>query len=111
MMVEQEGLETISSFLESHQKLRDEIVGLQRIEEILTNGQLRYLYLVSLFSSDNVYDTQTAVDSMKKLHRLKNSIDYLNLEEGIRNEVKKYVDEGIDIVNNDLKNFKNEIGD
>lgn len=111
MVVEQEGFETIISFLESHQKLRDEIVSLQRIEEILANDQIRYLYLVSLFSSDNVYDTQTAVDSLKKLQRLKNVIDYLNLEEGIRNEVKKYVDEGIGIVNNDLKSFKDGIKD
>ena len=56
MATEYEDLETISSFLDKHQKLRDDIVNLWNIEKMLTNVELRYLYLVSLISSDNIYD-------------------------------------------------------
>ena len=42
---------------------------------------------------------------------LKNNIDYLNLDENILKEVKDYIDKGINIVNNDLKEFKDEVRD
>ena len=105
------GIINLNSFLEKHQKLTDMLMRLERIENILSNDQIRYLYLASLISSDKIYNFETANDSLQELMFLKNNIDYLNLNVNILKEVKDYIDKGINIVNNDLKEFKDEVRD
>lgn len=106
-----EGLETISSFLDNHQKLREDIVNLWNIEKMLTNVELRYLYLVSLISSDNIYDFETAHKAMEELTFLKQNLHYLNLDDDVLKEVKRYINKGIKIIKNDIKNYQNGVRD
>lgn len=111
MATEYEDLETISSFLDKHQKLRDDIVNLWNIEKMLTNVELRYLYLVSLISSDNIYDFETAHKAMEELIFLKQNLHYLNLDDDVLKEVKRYINKGIRIIKNDIKNYQNGVRD
>lgn len=111
MAREYEGLETISSFLDNHQKLREDIVNLWNIEKMLTNVELRYLYLVSLISSDNIYDFETAHKAMEELTFLKQNLHYLNLDDDVLKEVKRYINKGIKIIKNDIKNYQNGVRD
>lgn len=110
-MVVDSGIINLNSFLKKHQKLTDMLMRLEHIEDVLTNDQIRYLYLASLISSDKIYNFETANDSLQELMFLKNNIDYLNLDDNILKEVKQYIEKGINIVNNDLKEFKDEIRD
>ena len=94
-----------------HQKLRDDIVNLWNIEKMLTNVELRYLYLVSLISSDNIYDCETAHKAMEELTFLKQNLHYLNLDDDVLKEVKRYINKGIRIIKNDIKNYQNGVRD
>lgn len=111
MATEYEGLETVSSFLDKHQKLRDDIVNLWHIEKILTNVQLRYLYLASLISSDNIYDFETAEKAMQKITFLKRNLHYLNLDDDVLKEVKRYINKGIRIIKNEINEYQDEVRD
>lgn len=111
MATEYEGLETVSSFLDKHQKLRDDIVNLWHIEKILTNVQLRYLYLALLISSDNIYDFETAEKAMEKITFLKRNLHYLNLDDDVLKEVKRYINKGIRIIKNEIKEYQDEVRD
>lgn len=111
MATEYEGLETVSSFLDKHQKLRDDIVNLWHIEKILTNVQLRYLYLASLISSDNIYDFETAEKAMEKITFLKRNLHYLNLDDDVLKEVKRYINKGIRIIKNEINEYQDEVRD
>ena len=111
MATEYEGLETVSSFLDKHQKLRSDIVYLWHIEKILTNVQLRYLYLASLISSDNIYDFETAEKAMEKITFLKRNLHYLNLDDDVLKEVKRYINKGIRIIKNEIKDYQDEVRD
>ena len=111
MATEYEGLETVSSFLDKHQKLRDDIVYLWHIEKILTNVQLRYLYLASLISSDNIYDFETAEKAMEKITFLKRNLHYLNLDDDVLKEVKRYINKGIRIIKNEINEYQDEVRD
>ena len=79
---------------------------IERIENILTNEQMRYVYLVTLISSDTVFDTESASKSLEKLLFIKENIKYMNLSEELFNEVNEFVGKGIEIIKNDLNNFK-----
>ena len=111
MATEYEGLETVSSFLDKHQKLRDDMVNLWHIEKILTNVQLRYLYLASLISSDNIYDFETAEKAMEKITLLKRNLHYPNLDDDVLKEVKRYINKGIRIIKNEINEYQDEVRD
>lgn len=108
-MVVDSSLINLNSFLEKHQKLTDMLIKLEHIENILTNDQIRYLYLASLISSDKIYNFETANDSLQELMFLKNNIDYLNLDDNILKAAKRHIEKGINIVNNELNNYKDGI--
>ena len=108
MATEYEGLETVSSFLDKHQELRDDIVSLCHIEKILTNVQLRYLYLVSLIRTDNIYDFETAEKAKEKITFLKRNLHYLNLDDDVLKEVKRYINKGIKKNKKKKKKYKEE---
>ena len=109
MATDYKGLETVSSFLDKHQELRDDIVSLWHIEKILTNVQLRYLYLASLISSDNIYDFETAEKAMEKITFLKRNLHYLNLDDDVLKEVKRYINKGIRIINKEIKDYQGQL--
>ena len=106
IMVVDCGIANLNSFLEKHQKLTDAIMMMERIENILTNDQMRYVYLGTLISSDTVFDTESASKSLEKLLFIKENIKYMNLDEELFNDVNEFIGKGIEIVKNDLNNFK-----
>jgi hypothetical protein len=108
MATEYEGLETVSSFLDKHQELRDDIVSLWHIEKILSNVQLRYLYLASLISSDSIYNFETAEKAMEKITFLKRNLHYLDLDDDVLKEAKTYINKGIRIIKKELKEYRQD---
>ena len=93
-------------FVNSHDKLWDYCFKLHQLEQILTNDQFRYFYLVSLISSDNIIDIESAQTSLDQLNFIKDNIFYLNLSDDIHKETMQYVNKGIRIVKRDLKEFR-----
>lgn len=79
---------------------------LDTLSKILQNEQFRYLYLVGLISSDTNITVDECNENLNNLNYLKDNIDKLNLNNEIKNEVIKFVNDGIEILNNDLKNLK-----
>lgn len=79
---------------------------LETLGKILQNEQFRYLYLVGLISSDTNITVDECNENLNNLNYLKDNIDKLNLNNEIKNEVIKFVNDGIEILNNDLKNLK-----
>lgn len=79
---------------------------LETLSKILHNEQFRYLYLVGLISSDTNITVDECNDNLNNLNYIKDNIDSLNLNNEVKNEVVKFVNDGIEILNNDLKNLK-----
>lgn len=79
---------------------------LETLSKILHNEQFRYLYLVGLISSDTNITVDECNENLNNLNYLKDNIDKLNLNNEVKNEVVKFVNDGIEILNNDLKNLK-----
>lgn len=79
---------------------------LEILGKILKNDQFRYLYLAGLISSDTNITINECNENLNNLNYLKDNIDKLNLNNEVKDEVVKFVNDGIKILNNDLKNLK-----
>lgn len=66
---------------------------------------LFWLYLASLISADVLDSKEKCVESLNKLNFIKDNIEKLELSEEIRNKIIDYSIKGIDIVNQDLKQY------
>ena len=79
----------------------------ETIEKILTNDSIRYLFLVSLISSDSLINESDCIESLKILDYISENISEMSsLTDEVKKEVIKFVSDGKEIVNRDLKNFK-----
>lgn len=76
----------------------------EKLQEILSSDFV-WLYLASLISSDVLDSKEKCVDSLNKLNFIKDNIDKLELSEEIRNKIIDYSIKGINIVNQDLKQY------
>lgn len=76
----------------------------KKLQEILSSDFV-WLYLASLISSDVLDSKEKCVDSLNKLNFIKDNIEKLELSEEIRNKIIDYSMKGIDIVNQDLKQY------
>jgi hypothetical protein len=81
---------------------------LESLNKILQNDQFRYLFLVSLISSDTNVTIEDCNDNLSDLNYIKDNIDKLDLTDEIKNEVIKKVNEGIEILERDIKNILNK---
>lgn len=81
---------------------------LKSLNKILQNDQFRYLFLVSLISSDTNVTIEDCNDNLSDLNYIKDNIDKLDLTDEIKNEVIKKVNEGIEILERDIKNILNK---
>lgn len=79
-------------------------MNIEKLQEILSSD-LVWLYLGSLISADVLTSKEKCVESLEKLNFIKNNIDKLELSEEIRNKIIDYSIKGIDIVNQDLKEY------
>ena len=76
----------------------------EKLQEILSSD-FAWLYLASLISADVLDSKEKCVESLDKLNFIKDNIDKLELSEEIRNKIIDYSIKGIDIVNQDLKEY------
>lgn len=79
-------------------------MNIEKLQEILSSDFV-WLYLASLISADVLDSKEQCVESLDKLNFIKDNIDKLELSEEIRNKIIDYSIKGIDIVNQDLKEY------
>ena len=79
-------------------------MNIEKLQEILSNDFV-WLYLASLISADVLDSKEKCVESLNKLNFIKDNIDKLELSEEIRNKIIDYSIKGINIVNQDLKQY------
>ena len=79
-------------------------MNIEKLQEILSNDFV-WLYLASLISADVLDSKEKCVDSLNKLNFIKDNIEKLELSEEIRNKIIDYSIKGIDIVNQELKQY------
>lgn len=79
-------------------------MNIEKLQGILSSD-LVWLYLASLISSDVLTSKEKCVDSLNKLNFIKDNIDKLELSEELKNKIIDYSIKGIDIVNQDLKDY------
>ena len=77
----------------------------EKLQEILSSD-FAWLYLASLIRADVLDSKEKCVESLDKLNFIKDSIDKLELSEEIRNKIIDYSIKGINIVNQDLKEYE-----
>lgn len=83
-------------------KITDEIIS-----KVL-NSENRYLFLVSLISSDNILNKEDAIESLEIVNYINDNIDNFNLTDEIKSEVIKYMDKSKKILDEDIKKFDEE---
>lgn len=96
----------LGKFITDHQELYDHITQIFYTETLLEKDDLRYMFLASLISSDNIVDVESAETSLKHIKFIKDNLQYMHLSDEIKKETLKYVNKGIRIINKDLKEFK-----
>jgi hypothetical protein len=83
-------------------KLKKEI-----IEKILVNESIRYLFLANLISYDTLITKDDCMKSLEILNFISTYLSEMNsLTDKIRKEIIKFVLEGKEIVNQELKKMK-----
>lgn len=80
-------------------------MNIEKLQEILSSD-LVWLYLGSLISADVLISKEKCIESLEKLNFIKDNIDKLELPEERRDVVLNYSIKGIDIVNQDLKEYE-----
>ena len=80
-------------------------MNIKKLQGILSSD-LVWLYLGSLISADVLISKEKCIESLEKLNFIKDNIDKLELPEEKRDTVLNYSIKGIDIVNQDLKEYE-----
>jgi hypothetical protein len=81
--------------------------NLETLGKILQNDQFRYLYLAGLISSDTNITDDDCNENLNNLNYIKDNINNLNLNNELKDEVIKLVNDGIEILERDIKNILN----
>ena len=100
-MNENDNIVNLGPWLEEHSKLWEYCWKIYKLERALSDDEFRYLYLVSLISSDSMIDVKSTQECLDR-------IIFLNQNVKIIKEVIKYTNKGIKIAKRDLKLFKIE---
>lgn len=80
-------------------------MNIEKLQGILSSD-LVWLYLATLVSSDFLDSKEKCIESLNQLNFIKDNIDKLELPEERRDTVLNYSIKGIDIVNQDLKDYE-----
>ena len=76
----------------------------ETIEKILADDSIRYLFLVSLISSDLLVNESDCIESLKVLDYISENISEMtSLTDKIQKEVIKFVSEGKEILKCEIK--------
>lgn len=89
--------------IKENEKLLEFNREILNISVILNNEGLRYLYLVSLISSDNIIDVESCDRSLKAINFIMEHIDLFGLDDKVKKEVTKYLKKGLRIIRRDRK--------
>lgn len=81
------------------------VIKILNYSNVFNDDSIRYIFLGSLISSDNIVDMESADSALNNLLFIKTHINLFDINDEIRQEVLKYVDDAIDIINNDKKQF------
>lgn len=100
-----EDKKNLIKYVDSNPKIYEFLKKLIGINFIL-KSDYKYMYLVSMISSDNSYDEKSANESLEELKFLKNNINLLDIDDETYKEVKKYINKGLKIIKRDLKEYK-----
>jgi len=76
--------------------------------ELLCKMKMQYFYLASLISSDNILTIKDAEDGLKNIERGEKAVEGANISEERKNEFRDYFKKGREILENDIKRFKEE---
>jgi hypothetical protein len=80
-------------------------MNIEKLQGILSSD-LVWLYLATLVSSDFLDSKEKCIESLNQLNFIKDNIDKLELSEEKRNTIMAYSIKGINIVNQDLKEYE-----
>lgn len=97
----------LSKFIEENEQLYTYIKRIYNYSFAVNSEQWRYLFLVTLVSSDTLINAESCKKSIESMTFVKNNIDLITTDEKIKKEVLKYVKDGLKIANRDLKYYEN----
>ena len=83
------------------------IDDINTLEKIFENEPMRFMFLIELISSDNIVDKKTCQESIEQLEFLDKNINSMQLTDELKKQVMEYVNNGLNILHNDLINFNN----
>lgn len=83
------------------------IDDINTLEKIFENEPMRFMFLIELISSDNIVDKKTCQDSIEQLEFIDKNINSMHLTDEVKKQVIECVNNGLNILNNDLINFNN----
>lgn len=94
--------------LENNKPLLNFCSWILRYKMVLENEDTRYLVLASFISADTLVDVQSCRNSIATMNFIMDNMNYLDLNEELKNEVVEYLNKGLKIAKRDLKNFEKE---
>lgn len=97
----------LSKFIEENEQLYTYVKRIYNYSFAINSEQWRYLFLVTLVSSDTLINAESCKKSIENMTFVKNNIDLITTDEKIKKEVLKYVKDGLKIANRDLKYYEN----
>ena len=97
----------LSKFIEENEQLYTYVKRIYNYSFPVNSEQWRYLFLVTLVSSDTLINAESCKKSIESMTFVKNNIDLITTDEKIKKEVLKYVKDGLKIANRDLKYYEN----
>lgn len=98
-------IKVLAKKIKENEKLLEFNRKILNINVILNNDNLRYLYMVSLISSDNIIDIASCDKSLESINFMLNNIDLFDIDDKVRKEVVKYLKKGLRIIKRDRKTF------
>lgn len=81
---------------------------MENIVEKLHKNDMMWFFLVSLISSDTLLSVEDCETSLREITSLKKYLEESNLDEKIKEDYRRYIDDGIEIINRDMKIFMEE---
>ncbi len=98
----------LGPYINGNPALWDYCWHIYNIENILKSEDLRYLYLANLISSDTIIDKESAQHSLDEIKFIKDNIKYINIDDTLKNNLNKYINDIFKIVKEELKKFNSK---
>lgn len=92
-------------FVEANKPLLKYIHRLFGIYSILSDSEVRYVFLGALISADNNTTKEEVESNLKNVIFIKDNLSLLQFPEELTKSINKFVDKALFILNNNLKIF------